>query len=136
MNGRFWMLLGATLAALGVLLGAYHAHGLETWLENTPASPEQVVRRLDSAEVAVRYQMYHALALLILGSILARESRRLLLAACFLLTGGVLLFSGGLYLIVFAGTSVHWAIVPAGGVALVIGWMVAAAGLAAKSATS
>ena len=42
MNGRFWMSLGAALAALGVLLGAYHAHGLQAWLQQTGAAPEQV----------------------------------------------------------------------------------------------
>jgi uncharacterized membrane protein YgdD (TMEM256/DUF423 family) len=134
MNGRFWMSLGALLAGLGVVLGAYHAHGLQTWLQHTGAAPEQVAHRLDNAEVAVRYQMYHALGLIILGTILNKESRRMLLAACWLLGLGVLLFSGGLYLIVFTGNAIHWAIVPLGGVTLIAGWLVAAIGLALRPA--
>ncbi len=132
MNGRFWMSLGAALAALGVLLGAYHAHGLQAWLQQTGADPEQLARRLDNAEVAVRYQMYHALALIILGNILAKEPRKTLFAACLLLACGTLLFSGGLYLIVFTGQAIHWAIVPGGGVMLIAGWMVVAVGLASR----
>ncbi len=64
MNARIWMVCGAVLAALGVGLGAYHAHGLHAWLQQTGAEPEQVVRRLQNADVAVRYQMYQALGLL------------------------------------------------------------------------
>ncbi len=130
MNARIWMVCGAVLAALGVGLGAYHAHGLQAWLQQTGAEPEQVVRRLQHADVAVRYQLYHALGLLILGQLLLAITSRILTAACILLTVGIVLFSGGLYVMVFAGTVIHWAIVPSGGVLLIVGWIVAAAGLA------
>ncbi len=129
MHGKFWMSLGAVLAALGVALGAYHAHGLQAWLQQLGLNPEQIARRLDQAEVAVRYQMYHALALIILGSILANVPGKTLFGACWLLLLGTLLFSGGLYLIVFTSQAIHWAIVPSGGVMLIAGWSVAAIGL-------
>lgn len=130
MTGRFFAVLAALLAAAGVALGAYHAHGLEKWLTRSGAEPAAVQHRLDNADVAVRYQMYHATALLALGIVLASHPRRLLTVACALLTVGVCLFSGGLYLIVFLGTALHWAIVPLGGVTLIAGWIVAAVALA------
>ena len=133
LKGRYWMVVGAALAAAGVMLGAYHAHGLQSWLESSGAAPEQVARRLGDAEVAVRYQMYHALGLLLLGSWLDRRPGRVLGAACALQTLGVTLFSGGLYLIVFAGTAIHWSIVPLGGVILIVSWTLAAVAFSFKS---
>ncbi len=114
MKGQYWLVIGAVLAAAGVALGAYQAHGLQAWLETTGATADQVTRRMHNADVAVRYQMYHALGLLALGNLLLPGPRRLVAGACALLLVGVLLFSGGLYLIVFAGTALHWAIVPRG----------------------
>ncbi|MHB8969734.1 MAG: DUF423 domain-containing protein [Pirellulaceae bacterium] len=125
MKGQSWLVLGAALAAAGVAMGAYQAHGLQAWLETTGATAEQIARRLHNADVAVRYQMYHALGLLVLGSLFAHHPCRLVAGACGLLAVGVLLFSGGLYLIVFAGTALHWAIVPAGGLILIAGWCLA-----------
>ncbi|MHB8862059.1 MAG: DUF423 domain-containing protein [Pirellulaceae bacterium] len=125
MNGKTWLVLGAALAAAGVALGAYHAHGLEAWLQTSGATADQVTRRLHNADVAVRYQMYHALALILLGSRLAQGPDRLVASACGLIFLGVVLFSGGLYLIVFAGTALHWAVVPAGGLTLIVGWSLA-----------
>lgn len=129
MNRRYFAVTGAVLAALAVLLGAYHAHGLEKWLAERCADVGQVQHRLDNAQVAVRYQMYHALALLMLGTLPMSNPNRLLNAGCWLICGGVLCFSGGLYLIVFAGNSLHWAIVPLGGLALVVAWTLVAIAL-------
>jgi uncharacterized membrane protein YgdD (TMEM256/DUF423 family) len=128
-KGRFWLVLGAALAAAAVALGAFHAHGLQGWLERAGTAPDQLARRLADAEIAIRYQMYHALGLLLLGAVLLQQRSALLHLACLLLSGGLLLFAGGLYLIVFAGTALHWAIVPAGGLVLISGWCVAALAL-------
>ncbi len=114
MNIRYFTVLGALLGALGVLLGAYHAHGLEAWLQNSGATAAEVAHRLDNAAIAVRYQMFHALALIACAGLATPRQARLMAAACWLLAAGLLLFSGGLYLIVFAGTALHWAIVPSG----------------------
>jgi uncharacterized membrane protein YgdD (TMEM256/DUF423 family) len=134
MNQRYFAVLGALLAAAGVLLGAYHAHGLESWLVNTGLTPEELSRRMGNAEVAIRYQMYHALALLTLGCLPANNAPRLAFAAGTLLCLGTLLFSGGLYVIVFAGTAIHWAIVPSGGLLLIVAWLVVAAVVAQRNA--
>ena len=131
MNPRLWLLAAALLGATGVGIGAYHAHGLEKSLRKQGLSDEVVSKRLEQCEVAVRYQIYHALALLGVGLLALRAedtNRGLWLftgAALFFLLG-VTLFSGGLYLFVFAGNGIHWSIVPLGGLALIVGWLVLA----------
>lgn len=109
-----WMFVGGLSAFLAVAAGAFGAHVLKESL-----SPEM----LAVFEVAVRYQLYHALALLLLD--LPRRRRRLPLlgaaGACFLT--GTLLFSGSLYLL--AITQQRWlgAVAPLGGLALLLGWL-------------
>ena len=100
--------LGALLAFLGVGLGAFGTHGLSDVL-----TPE----RLETFETAVRYQMFHALALLALGALPA-ETRR----AAWLLFAGTVIFSGSLYLLV--ATDISWlgAVTPVGGLLQLAGW--------------
>jgi len=104
-----------------VILGAFAAHGLKSIL------PLDAVAIF---ETGVRYQFYHALALLILG--LAADK---LYSKWVNLSGksfiiGVLLFSGSLYLLTFlkaAGTTamLKYAgiITPFGGLAFIAGWI-------------
>ena len=130
MNGRIWIIVGGLAGAAGVMLGAYAAHGLEKQLLAMELDPSVVVHRMQNCEVAVRYQMYSSLALLGVGLLSVSRASRLLTAAGVLITAGTLLFSGGLYLIVFTGESVSWAIVPLGGMTLILGWLaIAASGL-------
>jgi len=78
MRGRIWVVLGALLAGAAVALGAYHAHDLHDWLAAQPLSPELVARRMNEAATAVRYQMYHALGLMLIGVLLTDRSSRVL----------------------------------------------------------
>ena len=130
MSQRILAVLGALLAALGVLLGAFHAHGLEKWLVESGLEPDQVARAMHNADVAIRYQLTHAVALLAISAWLARMPGRSLLTGSWMLVVGLALFSGGLYLIVVTGTAIHWAIVPSGGLIMIIGWLLIAVGLA------
>ena len=100
--------LGAVLAFVGVGLGAFGAHSLEGIV-----TPE----RLDTFEIGVRYQMYHALALLAIGALPAKGHR----AALFMFVGS-LIFSGSLYVLVLSGVSWLGAVTPIGGVLMLIGW--------------
>lgn len=111
--------LGALLAFLGVALGAFGAHTLEGVL-----SPE----RLETFETAVRYQMFHALGLLTLGTLPVRAQR----ATPWLFWGSVI-FSGSLYALVFSGVSVLGVVAPIGGVVQLIGWALLFFGLNKKS---
>lgn len=107
------VLIGALCGFLGVAGGAFGAHALKAILQ-----PDL----LQVFEVGIRYQLYHALALVALG-ILARQAplRSFELAARAFVVG-ILLFSGSLY--VLALTGVRWvgALTPVGGVALLAGW--------------
>ncbi|WP_447987606.1 DUF423 domain-containing protein [Nitrospira sp. Nam74] len=104
--------LGAVLAGLSVAAGAFGAHSLKGIIS---------VDMLVAFETAVRYQMYHALALLAVGMRQHVPVRGLRVAGwCFV--AGIVLFSGSLYVV--ALTSIRWvgAITPLGGIAFLIGW--------------
>jgi uncharacterized membrane protein YgdD (TMEM256/DUF423 family) len=109
--------IGALLAGFGVALGAFAAHGLRDRLE-----PEL----LAVFETGVRYQMYHALALLVLALAMARWPDRRQLPAAVLLIAGTVVFSGSLQLLAVTGTRWLGAMTPVGGVCLIAGWAFAA----------
>jgi uncharacterized membrane protein YgdD (TMEM256/DUF423 family) len=116
-SGRSWIAVGATLGGLGVVAGAFGAHGLEDFFAaHTSEALDQTY------EIAVRYQMYHALALVLTGMLAQARPGRWLDAAGWCFTFGVLLFSGLLYALVFSGVTILGAIVPIGGVAMIAGW--------------
>lgn len=111
-----FLLIGAALAALGVLLGAFAAHGLEKVITD--------LRMLDRFETAVRYQFYHALGL-ILVFLLAKQglASRLLQWSGRSMIAGILLFSGSLYIYVLSGTKWVVMFTPIGGVFLITAWV-------------
>jgi uncharacterized membrane protein YgdD (TMEM256/DUF423 family) len=109
-----FLLIGALAGFLGVGLGAFGAHGLRTRL-----SPEM----LAVFETGVRYQMYHALALLLTAAAIGRiGGARLLVIAGWFFVGGIVLFSGSLYALALTGISILGAVTPLGGVAFLVGW--------------
>jgi uncharacterized membrane protein YgdD (TMEM256/DUF423 family) len=109
------LLLAATLfGGLAVVFGAFGSHALRGRL-----TPEQ----LAIFEIGVRYQMYHALALLGVAVLVVRmPGTSLPLAAGWLFIIGVVIFSGSLYLLALTGTRAMGAITPIGGVLLIVGW--------------
>ena len=113
-NLKTFLVLGAVLAFLGVALGAFGAHGLRGRV-----SPED----LEIFETGVRYQMYHALALLAVAGIGTRYPGGAVTAAGWLFVGGIAVFSGSLYVLVFSGVRWLGAITPLGGLALLGGWL-------------
>ncbi|ABF45066.1 protein of unknown function DUF423 [Deinococcus geothermalis DSM 11300] len=102
---------GGVLAALAVAFGAFGAHALKSRLD--PGL-------LADFETAVRYQMYAALALLVLGAQPAQRRAPLLLLA------GAVLFSGSLYVLALSGVRWLGAVTPLGGLLLIAGFAVAA----------
>jgi uncharacterized membrane protein YgdD (TMEM256/DUF423 family) len=122
---RRWIAVGALLAALGVGLGAFGAHGLREALTHQGYSGEDLSRRLAIWETAIRYQMFHAIAIVLAGFALQqRDTRAWRLAPWFFLVG-IILFSGLLKVLTFAGPQWNWlgAIVPIGGVSMIAGWL-------------
>ena len=107
---------GAIFAMLAVILGAFAAHGLK--------------QRMDSYDLAIfetaaRYQMYHAIALLIVGILASKPqfATRWLKLAAIVFVLGIVLFSGSLYLLALSGIKWLGAITPLGGTAFIFGWL-------------
>lgn len=123
---RNCFLLGAVLAGLAVGLGAYHAHGLQGFLESRGLEADVVTKRLGNFEVGVRYQFYHALALIAFAGLSSHFWNRPFKLAVSLMVVGTVVFSGSLYLLVFLNLPVLGAITPLGGVMQIAGWIVAA----------
>ncbi len=110
-----FLLLGGFLGASGVALGAFGAHALRARL---------TTERLQTFETANRYQIYHALALILTAVLVVDEpSRSLLMAAGWFFTAGTLLFSGSLYLLVLTDKRWWGAVAPLGGLAFIFGWV-------------
>lgn len=121
MSNRHTLVLGALLAAAGVGLGAFGAHGLEDRLVQLGYEAE-LAKRLDWFETGVKYHLYHALGLVVVSRL---PNCR---AACFAFLLGIVLFSGSLYAMTVLPTD--WkklgAIVPLGGVSFITGWFIVA----------
>jgi uncharacterized membrane protein YgdD (TMEM256/DUF423 family) len=112
---QLFLLLGGISGGLSVALGAFGAHALKARL-----SPD----RLETFETSVRYQMYHALALLAAGMLtIMYPASPYPLIAGWLFIVGTLLFSGSLYLLVFTNQRWFGAIAPLGGLAFIAGWV-------------
>ncbi len=111
---RLFFALGALSGFLAVALGAFAAHGLKSRL-----APEM----LATFEVGVRYQMYHALALLAAAWALARWPGPVAAASGWLFVAGTLLFSGSLYALSLTGEKWLGAVTPVGGLAFLAGWL-------------
>ncbi|MDN5212065.1 DUF423 domain-containing protein [Fulvivirgaceae bacterium BMA12] len=104
----------AMLGLLGVALGAFGAHALRAHLLQTG--------RLETFETAVKYQFYHALALLAIAVFMhLKRWRGLRIAALFMILG-VVIFSGSLYMLCFTNVGIWGAVTPIGGVLLILGW--------------
>lgn len=111
----FFLGIGALLGFAGVALGAFGAHGLKDKL---------TAEMLEVWETGVRYQVWHALALLAVGMLAGQSgSSRWLGAAGWLYLIGTLLFSGSIYLLATTGWRWLGPVTPLGGTALLAGWL-------------
>jgi uncharacterized membrane protein YgdD (TMEM256/DUF423 family) len=110
---RTFFALGSVLAFLGVVAGAFAAHGLKGHL-----TPHQ----LDIWETGARYHMYQSLALLGVAWAATRWPGRAVYLAGWLFAAGVVLFSGSLYLLAASDVKALGAITPLGGVCFLAGW--------------
>jgi uncharacterized membrane protein YgdD (TMEM256/DUF423 family) len=116
---RLFLACGAISAFIAVAAGAFGAHALRGRL-----TPEM----LAVFEVGVRYQMYHALALLAVAWMLGRWPGPWPVRAGWLFLAGTVLFSGSLYLLALTGIRWLGAITPLGGLAFLTGWLCLAVG--------
>lgn len=122
---RLFLLLSALLGATGVALGAYASHGLSNW-----ATPMQV----EYFQLAVSYQLLHAITLLAVSILGLFITNRWLISSQISFVLGIAFFSGSLYLYVFTGTKMLGMITPIGGLLLIIAWILFAVSIISKSA--
>ena len=108
------MFVGALMGFVGVGLGAFGAHALRRRLS---------AEMLAIFETAVRYQMYHAIALLAVAAMMSRVDGRSVVIAGWSFIVGILIFSGSLYALALTGVTMLGAITPLGGLALLAGWV-------------
>lgn len=131
-TARRWLILGGVSAALSVGLGAFGAHGLEGYLERL-GDAELMARRLDNWKTAAMYQMHHSIGLIVIGILLGFQSHapnRWLSISAYAMLAGILIFSGCLYALVLTEVRVLGAIVPIGGVSMMVAWIALAIGAA------
>jgi uncharacterized membrane protein YgdD (TMEM256/DUF423 family) len=110
---KSWILTGAILMMLAVLFGAFGAHGLKNRV-----SPEDLI----IFDTGVRYHMIHALGLILLGILGFHYHGDVIQLPALLLSAGILIFSGSLYILVLTGIRWMGAITPIGGLAFIAGW--------------
>ena len=120
MNKNTAINISCLLLALAVGLGAFGAHALREILTE---------RQLEVWQTGVSYHFYHSIGILLLTLIYILRPNKWLSRAILLLFTGVILFSGSLYLL----TTLEWSflgpVTPIGGVAFIIGWLIAIPGL-------
>ncbi|MGE7094175.1 DUF423 domain-containing protein [Lysinibacillus sp. NPDC048646] len=113
--------LGAVMACLGVVLGAFGAHALKDKF----STPRYAV----IWETAVQYHMYHSLGLLVLG-ILSSDAllgtSSMLSWAGYFMFAGIIFFSGSLYTLAVTGVKKLGAITPIGGMLFIVAWILVA----------
>ncbi len=112
-TSRVLIMAGGILGLLGVVAGAMGVHTLRDVLD---------AKALNTFETGVRFQMYHALALLAVGSLAGRWKTGFVKLSGVLFTAGVVLFSGSLYILAITGIGVFGAIAPLGGLSLMAAW--------------
>jgi uncharacterized membrane protein YgdD (TMEM256/DUF423 family) len=115
MTSQFALVTGSLSGLTAVLLGAFGAHGLRNML--------MLTGRLETFNLAVEYQFYHALALLLVGLLMQQKHSPRLKYAVIGFFGGIVLFSGSLYMLALLDKSALGAVTPFGGVLFVAGWV-------------
>jgi uncharacterized membrane protein YgdD (TMEM256/DUF423 family) len=121
MSYRIWLFLAGLAGGTAVMAAAYGAHGLNGVVTVSP-----MVKIYDTATL---YHALHAIALALVAVLLAATEGRRGTFACVLLNIaaaafliGIILFSGGIYFHIARGIQAVAPVVPAGGIAFIIGW--------------
>ena len=126
-KGLGWASLGAGLAGLSVMLGAFGAHSLKARLTE---------KKLATFHTATDYLGYHALGLILIGILiylLHRDTARKLNRSATWIIVGMVFFCGSLYGLVFDGPRFLGPITPLGGLCFMIGWFTVTTTLFKKS---
>jgi uncharacterized membrane protein YgdD (TMEM256/DUF423 family) len=106
--------VGALLMGLGTIVGALGSHALTGRLSEA---------QLHSLDTAVRFQMFNALGLMVLGLLAQTRTTRVLNIATVVIIIGTVCFSGGIYLMLLGAPSAFGLVTPLGGVLLIGAWL-------------
>ena len=110
------VLIGGIFILLGILAGAFGAHILENHLSN---------QQLTSLQTGVQYQIYHGLALIIIGFNIDKIKNAKIIYCGWVV--GTLLFSGSIYFLALddifeSNFGFLWPLTPIGGSLLIVTW--------------
>jgi len=108
------LMAASVLLVLAVVIGAFGAHGLKTHVST---------EMMQIYKTGVEYHFYHALGLLLIGVLSISMPSGLLNWSAILLTIGIILFSGSLYIMAISGIKWLGAITPLGGLSFIAGWI-------------
>ncbi len=111
---KIFLFIGALSGFLAVAAGAFGSHALKQKL-----GPEM----LAVFEIGVKYQMYHGLALIAVALLYGLLPTNLLNYAGTFFIGGIVIFSGSLYILALTNVRAWGAVTPIGGLMLLIGWL-------------
>ena len=115
---RLFVMIGALSGAIGVGAGAFGAHALKEVIDSYS---------LEIWNKGVLYQMVHALALLLCGLLADKLYIKYIRIAAYFFFGGIILFSGSLYLLAFGniqpGLTMFGPATPVGGLCFILGWL-------------
>ena len=114
---KTYIIIGALLSALGIVLGAFGSHSLKTKL-----NPEELV----IYDIATRYLMYHSIGIISLGILAYNVPDSVVEIPIIIMLIGIILFSGSLYLISIKGYTKLGIITPFGGTAFIVSWVLLA----------
>ena len=124
MDQRNTLLAGTIFAGLAVAIGAFGAHALRPMLEDNG--------RVETFELAVRYQLYHSFALVFSGILMHNFPSKHMNRASLCFAIGIVIFSGSLYALSLSGIRMLGAITPIGGLLFIAGWLLMYIGINAK----
>ncbi len=124
MNQRNTLLVGGVFGCTAVVLGAFAAHALKELLVATG--------RIDTYELAVKYQFYHSLALLLVGLLMGQFGSKFLRHSALSFSLGIVFFSGSLYVLSLTGQKILGAVTPIGGLFFILGWILLVLGVYKK----
>lgn len=111
---KLWLIIAGISGFLCVALGAFGAHALKATLG---------VYGKDIYEKAVHYQMFHTIALLVVGVLQNQSPHLALQPAALGFLCGIILFSGSLYVLAVTGVTWLGAVTPLGGLSFLFGWL-------------
>ena len=111
---KIFIIVGGIFAFLSVAAGAFGAHVLKSRIN---------AEMLSVFEVGVRYQMYHALALIATACLHSKHPSRNTITSGGLFIVGIILFSGSLYTLSLGGPAWLGPVTPLGGFAFLLGWL-------------